>query len=196
MTHYAQPPLFGTEPVEDDDLFVLKTQTCTDCGETFKASRRSPRCALCASLRSGQVGPATVQCPVCDLEHQIPILAPHKLCKCCSADMAMTLASARARLEDAQAAADRLSARLDADVAHADEATRARFEAAVVMLITGQFAGRQLSTEQVRAAWEKAKARGDDLAALLSLYDEAAAAALAQQRAAAAVRAAEEAMEP
>jgi hypothetical protein len=179
-----------------DDLFALRPQTCADCGATFETSRRASRCALCASLRSGQVGPATVVCPVCDLEHQIPILAPHKLCGPCRVDLVMTLASARARLEDAQAAADRLSARLDADAAHADDATRARFEAAVTMLVTGQYGGRQLTVEQVKAAWAKAKARGDDLAALLALYDAAAAAALKQQRAAAAAAAAEEACGP
>lgn len=195
IQHYAQPPLFGTEPVTDDDLFTLRDQTCADCGAIFSTSRRALRCATCASLRTGQVGAATVVCPVCDLEHQIPILKPHKLCLSCSADMTMTLASARNRYDDAVFDANALSTRLDADVAHADEATRARFEAAVGMLATGQLGGRQLTTDQVAAAWAKALTKQDDLSPLLDLYDRAAAAALAQLRAAEAVRAVEEAME-
>jgi hypothetical protein len=160
---------------EIDDLFTLTAQTCADCGEPFQSSRRAPRCALCSSLRTGQVGPATVQCPGCGVEHKIAILAPHKFCVTCGDP-----ATAYAKL---QAVADELSARLDADVAHADEQTRARFEAACAMLYTGRLGDRQLTTEQVRAAWQKAIDKGDDLSPLLVLYDRAAAAALAQQRA-------------
>lgn len=178
---------------ETDDLFTLIAQTCADCGQPFEASRRTPRCAICASLRTGQVGAATVQCPVCGIEHQIPILAPHKLCRLCAADMTATLTSAQQRYDLAREAADALSVQLDADVAHADERTQARFEAAVAMLETGRWGDLQLSVAQCRAKWDKAKAAGDALSALLGLYDRAARAALAVERAGAAVWAVEEA---
>jgi hypothetical protein len=159
------------QPLDDgDDLFALTTHTCVDCGASFSTSRRATRCALCASLASGAVGPATVVCPGCDVTHQIAVLAPHKFCRDCAADLPATL-------DRLLAEADALSARLDADVAHADEATQARFSAAVQMLHTGELGGRGLSLEQVRAAWAKARAKGDDLSALLALYDAAQAAA-------------------
>lgn len=167
ITQHATPPKFGTQPVEDDDLFTLIPQTCADCQQPFAASRRAARCALCASLRNGQVGAATVVCPACGVEHQIAILAPHKFCPACVA---------------AAAEADDLAARLDADVAHTDDTTRARFEAAVALLQTGVLGERQLTTEQVRAAWQRAIDRADDLSPLLSRYDRATAAALAQLR--------------
>ena len=194
---HATPPLFGTQPLDDaDDLFDLIKQTCADCGQSFQSSRHAARCALCASLRGGQVGAATVQCPACGIEHQIPIMKPHNLCLSCSADMEMTLAYARNRYDDAVSNANALSARLDADVAHADDATRTRFEAAVTMLATGRLGDRQLTTEQVRAAWDKALTKDDELSVLLALYDAAAAAALTQQRAAEVVSAIEKAMNP
>src|SRR5262245_2231246 len=188
---------FVQQPLDDDadDLFALQTHTCADCGASFQTSRRAARCATCASLRTGPVGAATVVCPVCGLEHQIPILKPHKLCLSCAADMPMTLASARVRFDDAKETADALSTRLDADTAHADEATQARFAAAVQMLITGRWGDKQLTTAQCRAKWDAAIAKGDDLGALLTLYDQAAAAALVQIRAAEAVRVVEEAIE-
>jgi hypothetical protein len=168
---HATPPRFGTQPIDPtDDLFTLHTHTCVDCGETFATSHPATRCALCASLRTGQVGAATVQCPGCDVEHQIAILAPHKFCRDCAADLPATL-------DRLLAEADALAARLDADVAHADAATQARFSAAVQMLHTGELGGRGLSLEQVRAAWAKARAKGDDLSALLARYDAAQAAA-------------------
>lgn len=180
------------EDDDDDNLFTERTLVCQGCGATFTTTnpRQGMRCALC---NAGLM--VKVICPACDIEHQIPILKPHKLCLSCSADMTMTLASARVRLERACEEALVVSVRLDADVAHADAATQARFEAAVQMLFTGQLAGRQLTIEQVRAAWSKACAKGDDLSALLALYDRAQAAALAQQRAEAAVQAVEEAVE-
>jgi hypothetical protein len=178
-----------------DSLFTLIAQTCADCGQPFEASRRTPRCATCASLRTGQVGAATVVCPVCDIEHQIPILKPHKLCLSCSADMTMTLASARVRYDRAREAADALSVQLDADVAHADDATQARFAAAVALRITGRHGETTYTQTQVDAAWRRALEKGDTLSALLSLYDRAAAAALAVERAGAAMRAVEEAIE-
>lgn len=171
------------------DLFTLQSNVCDRCGATFETGRRSRFCALCAGPR------ATVQCPACDLTHEVPILAPHKLCLSCSADMEMTLASARVRFDQAKEQADALSVQLDADVAHADEKTRERFAAAVAARFTGQLGDRQLTTDQVSAAWAKALERGDDLSPLLDLYDRAQAAALAQLKAAEAVRAVEEAIE-
>lgn len=191
MNTVPLPPITHADD-DQDDLFAERTLECQGCGASFTTTspRASDRCVECkAGLK------VKVVCPVCDLIHAVALLAPHKLCLSCSADMTMTLASACVRLENAQAAADARSARLDADVAHADEKIRARFEAAVGMLTTGQLGDRQLTPKQVRAAWEKALAKGDDLSPLLALYDAAATAALTQQRASVAVRAAMEAME-
>lgn len=161
IQHYAQPPLFGTEPItDDDDLFDLIEQTCTDCGATFSTSRRATRCALCASLRSGEVGPATVLCPGCGVEHQVPVLAPHKLCKCCTVDLEMTAGALRARLDAAQAAADEAWERMDADLAHADDSDRARYDAAC-----------ERAAEWEADRWARARdaaiAKGDGLSPLL-----------------------------
>lgn len=183
------------EDDDEDELFQLHTQTCTDCGQAFSTSRRAPRCALCASLRTGQVGAATAICPACNIEHQVPILAPHKLCKDCGADLELTKVDVLSRLREAHDAADALSAQLDADVAHADEGTQARFTAAIALRQTGQLGEQQYTQQQVDAAWARALGKADDLAPLLALYDRAQAAALAQVRAGEAVRAVAEAME-
>lgn len=182
------------EDDDGDDLFILHTQTCADCGVTFQTSRRNRQCAICASLRTGQVGAATVVCPVCGVEHQVPILAPHKLCKDCGTDLELTKVDALSRLREAQEAASALSTRLDADVAHADEPTQARFQAAVALRQTGQLGAASYTQAQIDAAWARALTKGDALSALLDLYDRAQVAALAQIRAAEAVQAVEEAM--
>lgn len=146
---------------EQDNLFTLTRQTCADCGQTFEASRRSPRCALCASLRTGQVGPAVVQCPACGLEHKVPVLAPHKLCACCLVDLEMTAGALRARLAAADAAYTDAVTRLDADLAHADERDQARYRAALAQEDTW---GPERFGRNVAAAI----ARGDGLSPLLS----------------------------
>lgn len=117
------PPITAADR-ETEDLFFLKTNVCDRCGATFETSRRSRLCALCAGPQ------ATVRCPGCNVEHQVPVLAPHKLCKCCTVDLELTASSLRARLDLAQAAADNAWTRLDADLAHADDADRERYDAA------------------------------------------------------------------
>jgi hypothetical protein len=193
---HATPPRFGTEPIEEDDLFALIAQTCADCGATFEASRRSARCATCASLRTGQVGPATVRCPVCDLEHAVPLLSETKLCAPCRVDLVMTLASARARRENAQAAADAAWSRLDAALGHADDRDRDRYDAARTLAETGSLNGRSYTEAQRTAAWQRALERGDGLSALLAAWDAWGAAAAALDRARAAMAAVEEASAP
>lgn len=178
---------------EPDSLFDLIPQSCADCGQSFAASRRARWCALCAALRSGQVGPASVVCPGCGVAHQVPVLAPTKLCGPCRVDPALTLAGARAREEQARAAWLALDERLQADYAHADDALRTRFENAVTLRNHGTLGGQPYTPAQVQAAWTKALGRGDDLSALLALYDRATTAQQAATRAAEAVRAVEEA---
>lgn len=174
---------------EARDLFTLTRNTCDRCGAAFETGRPSRLCALCAGPR------ACVACPVCELEHDVPVLASHKLCKACAADMTMTLAMTQARLDDAHAAWLAADERLQADYAHADDATQARYDAAVTLRNHGELNGKHYTLEQARAAWEKALGRGDELAALLSLYDTAAIAAQGQQRLLDAVRAVEEAID-
>lgn len=155
---------------EQDNLFTLTAQTCADCGSTFESSRRNTRCALCASLRTGQVGPAVVQCPACGLEHKVPVLAPHKLCVCCLSDLVLTKMSLESTLNAAQCRADEAWLRLDADLAHADATDRARYDAAC-----------EKAAEWDADRWARARdaaiAKGDGLSPLLTAraaWDEAA----------------------
>lgn len=176
---------------DDDDLFALPEQTCADCGQKFTSSRRAVRCALCASLRSGEVGAASVECPACGIQHGIPILSPTKLCGPCRIDPVMTLASCQARLSQARVAWLELDERLQADYAHADDALRTRFEAAVGLRLHGSIGDAHYTPAQIEAAWTKALAK-PDLGPLLVLYDRAQAALAAHTHAVEAVRAVEE----
>lgn len=108
-----------------DTLFALRTNTCARCGASFQTSRPARLCALCAGPQ------ATVGCPACGVEHRVPVLAPHKLCPPCLVDLDMTEAALRARLAQADAAYTEAATRLDADLAHADEADVARYQAAL-----------------------------------------------------------------
>lgn len=193
---HATPPRFGTQPLDEtDDLFDLIEQVCADCGQSFQASRRSPRCATCASLHTSKdVGPATVVCPACGIEHQIPILKPHTLCLSCSADMSMTLASARVRLEQARDAAQELTNRLLADVAHADEPIQVRYYAAIGLRTTGHYRGVSYDAPTRAQMWATALTK-EDLGPLLALYDRWDAAQAATVAAERAVTAVEEAIE-
>lgn len=162
--------LFQQQPLLDDPdgLFAaLIEQTCADCGAQFETSRRSTYCALCVSLRAGQVGPATVQCPGCGMEHQIPVLAPHKLCKCCVVDLEMTAGALRARLEQAEQALDEALTRLDADLAHANAGDHARYEAAVEARGSGLWRGEARPAAFFAQQWQTAIARNDGLSPLL-----------------------------
>ena len=169
-----------------DTLFDLIEHVCTDCAQPFRSSARAASyCALCASLRKGQVGPATVQCPACGLEHQVPVLAPHKLCRPCAADPELTAHALRARLEAAEAALDAATTRLDADLAHADAPDQARYEAAVEARGRGLWKGEARTPTFFAQQWAAAIARGDGLAPLLAArlaYDDAGAQWQAAQR--------------
>jgi hypothetical protein len=193
---HATPPRFGTMPLDDaDDLFDLHPHTCADCGESFAtSSRTATRCASCASLRSGQVGPATVQCPACGKEHQIPVLSPTKLCGPCRLDPVMTLAACRARLDAAQAESDAAWERQIADLAHADEKDRARYDAAVELRTTGALNGKTYPPALRSAAWHNALAAADGLSPLLAGYDRWQAAVVALEAAQTALAAVEEAI--
>lgn len=161
ISQHATPPRFGTTSIEDDDLFILIPQTCADCGQPFQTSRRNTHCATCTSLRAGQVGPATVMCPACRVDHQVPILAKHKLCGPCGADLVMTKMHLESTLNYAQCHTDEAWLRLDADLAHADEADRARYDAAM-----------ERAAEWPLTRWQRARdaaiAKADGLAPLLA----------------------------
>ena len=147
------------------DLFTLRTNICGDCGASFETSRPARLCALCAGPR------ATVACPACGLEHQVPVLAPTKLCGPCRVDPVMTRMSLESRLAAAQCRADEAWLRLDADVAHADAADRARYDAACEKAA-------EWSPERWAKARDAAIAKGDGLSPLLTArqrWDEAAA---------------------
>jgi hypothetical protein len=172
------------------ELFTDRTLVCGGCGETFTTTnpRARERCALCnAGLK------VKVVCPVCDLEHAAPLLADTKLCGPCRVDLVMTLSSAHARLRDAQAAADAAHTRLGADLAHADDRDRDRYDAARTLAETGELNGRGYTEAQRAAAWQRALDRGDGLSALLAAWDAWSAAAAALDQARAAVAAVEEA---
>ena len=188
--------MISEQTLEQDNLFALVDQTCADCGTAFSTSRRTARCALCASLRSGQVGAATVECPACGVEHQVPVLAPTKLCGPCRLDPLLTLAGAQARLDAAREAWLAVDERLQADYAHADTKLQARYDAAVTLRNHGTLGEQRYTPAQVDAAWSRALGRADSLSALLARYDAAQAAALALKAAQQAVRAVEEAIEP
>ncbi len=124
----ATPPKFGTAPIEEgDDLFDLKEYTCVDCKHPFQTSRHSARCAMCRSLRQGQVGPATVTCPVCELEHKVPVLAPHRLCSACASDLDATERHIRETLSTAEQALCNTVDAWDAAYNQADPEDRARY---------------------------------------------------------------------
>jgi hypothetical protein len=157
---------------EPDDLFTLSTHTCTDCGQAFESSRPAHRCAMCTALRSGDVGPATVVCPGCGAEHKVPILADHKLCGPCRADLVLTKMALESTLNAAQCRADEAWLRLDADLAHADAADRARYDAAMERAA-------EWGAERWQRARDAAIAKADGLSPLLAArraWDEAAAA--------------------
>lgn len=169
----ATPPKFGTAPVEEgDEFFILRSLICVDCKQVFEASRHSLRCATCRSLRQGQVGPATVTCLVCDEEHQVPVLAPHRLCPTCAADLDATERHIRETLETAEQALTDAWEHWDADLAHSDDKERyAKVCAARVEGAAG-FAEK----------YARALAKGDGLSALLKQSEAVAALITATER--------------
>lgn len=163
MNTVPLPPITRAER-ETEDMFFLHANVCTRCGATFETSRRSRLCAICAGPQ------ATVRCPGCDLGHQVPVLAAHKLCKACCVDLELTASALRARLDAAQFAADEAWTRLDADLAHADATDRARYDAACEKAATW-------GADRWARARDAAIAKGDGLSPLLAArlaWDEAA----------------------
>ena len=159
----ATPPRFGTMPLEEDDMFALRPQLCADCKKTFETSRSSDRCALCSATRAGVVGPATVLCPVCGVEHQVAILSPSKLCEVCKTDLVIAESNVRVDLENAESAyaAALIEMERAATAATADEVARyaKACEARAARLL------------HVEARWAKTITQGGALAALLVTHD-------------------------
>jgi len=173
IAQHATPPRFGTTPIQEgDDLFSLREQTCADCGALFETSRAAARCALCASLRSGQVGPATVLCPICGIEHQIPVLAPHKLCPVCVADPELCQANIAADLQRAEDAYTDTLIAIEHVANDTTDADHERYNTAVEARRTGKIAGRQYSAAQIAASWARSLQAGDGLSPLLAAHDQ------------------------
>lgn len=148
--------------ISQRDLFDLYDHTCADCGSLYQTShRRSTYCALCASLRTGPVGAATVVCPGCQVKHNIPILAPTKLCGPCRIDLDITASALRCQLDAAQHSADTAYDRLSAALAHATPEARVRYDGACERCV-------EWSTERWQRARDAAIAKGDDLSPLLA----------------------------
>lgn len=154
--------MIATDPTAD--LFTERTLICRDCQRPFTTHNPRTRsaCAECnAALR------AKVICPGCDTEHQIAILAPHKFCPACASDMDATRARLRAELDAAEDAATAAYTRLDADYAHADEADRDRYQAAIDARRDGLWRGEVKPPAFFAAQWDAAIARNDGLSPLL-----------------------------
>lgn len=160
------PPITRAER-DQDDLFVTRTLVCGGCGAEFTTTnpRAADRCAECnAGLK------VKVICPACRVETIIGLLADIKLCAPCQVDLVMTAGALRARLDAAQTAADAAWEHLGADLAHADDADRARYDAAC------EKAAEWASDRWVRAR-DTAIAKGDGLSPLLAAraaWDDAA----------------------
>ena len=183
ITQHATPPKFGTTPIEEgDDLFLLQGQTCADCGNAFLTSQPASRCALCAALRSGQVGPATVLCSICGIEYQVPVLAPHKLCGVCAADLPLAASNIAADLQKAENAWNNAALFLNEALEDATEADRRRFDVAVAARETGKVAGRTYSAAQLAGSWARALVAGDGLSPLLAAHNALKEAAAAMKR--------------
>lgn len=156
----ATPPRFGAVPLEeDDDLFTLKTYVCVDCRQEFNTSRHSIRCPMCNALRQGQVGPATVTCPVCDKEHGVHVLAPHRLCPACAANLDATERHIRETLATAELALEDAQDRWEATYAQADLSDQGRYHVVCE--------ARAAASAGFAAKYQRALERGDGLSALL-----------------------------
>jgi hypothetical protein len=158
-------------------MFALQAQTCADCGKAFSTSQPAALCATCASLRAGPVGPATVQCPICGIEHQIPILSPSKLCGPCRVDPELCRANIAADVARAEAAWAEAAERLNTAVDVASEANVRRFNVAVAAKETGRMGGKHYTPAQMAQSWARALAAGDGLSVLLAAHEALQAAA-------------------
>lgn len=142
MMQHATPPRFGTQPIDDEiDAFWAERP------------RRTP--------------PATarITCAACDRPATIPVTAAGRLCDLCREDLELTLVDVLATWDRAVTALREATERFDADVAHADEQTQARY-ARVVAARQQAFDG-ALSQASFQQRYSEALARGDALSALL-----------------------------
>ena len=161
----ATPPKVGTQPLEeDDDLFVLRSLVCVDCRQPFESSRYSARCAMCRSLRQGQVGPAKVTCPACEVEHKVSILAPHKLCPKCAADLTATERHIRETLATAELRFQNALDAWNAAYAQATPEDQQRYHTVEE--------ARAANAPGFQAKYRKALGKGDGLSALLRAKEQ------------------------
>jgi hypothetical protein len=155
MTQYATPPRFGTQPIEGyaSDLAPITLEDAlADPAALFDTPPPARRPIL-----------ATVQCRVCGKDARIPILADAKICASCSADLPGQQAIIEATLDLATARSFNAELDLHALLADAGEQTLTRYQNAVAL--------REASDPRIAAAWAKALATGDALAALLAAHD-------------------------
>lgn len=117
---------------------------------------------------------ALIQCRVCGTDSRIPILADAKICDPCLADLPGIKARLEATLDSATTRSFNADLDLHALIADAHEQTLTRYQNAVAL--------REANDPRIGAAWSKALAAHDALAALLAAHDAqvAATAALSQ----------------
>jgi hypothetical protein len=104
-----------------------------------------------------------MQCRVCGEEARIRILADAKICDVCLSDLPGITARLEAELDAATARSFNAELDLHALIADAGEQTLARYQNAVAL--------REANDPRIAAAWAKALAAGDALAALLAAHD-------------------------
>jgi hypothetical protein len=117
---------------------------------------------------------ALVQCLVCGHEARIPILRAGKVCDVCLGDLPGQRALIEATLDSATQRSFNAELDLHTAIDDASEHTIERYQNAVAL--------READDPRIAAAWAKALAVGDALAALLAAHDAqvAATAALSQ----------------
>lgn len=143
MTQYAQPPLFGTTQALEDEV------------EAFWAEK--PRRAPVATAR--------IHCRVCDAKAEQPIDTAGLLCPLCREDLGRTSQHIRSVLAAAELSFINARDLHQANVAHADETTQARYQKVLDAL--GATHEGTADPASVRRRYEAAKAKGDALAVLL-----------------------------
>lgn len=165
--------LLDRPPTEAEqlDLFALPPRVCTDCGKAFQTSRPSDRCALCSSLRTGLVGPATVECLVCGAAHQVAVLSPTKLCDLCRADLVMAESNVRADLGLVQDVRDACWEDWVELHGAATPEDQDRYSVASEARKTGMVRGKPVAPATIEKLWADATQKGDGLSTLLEQHD-------------------------
>lgn len=146
---YAQPPLFGTTQALENEVEAFWAE----------APRRAP------------VATARITCRVCDAKSEQSIDTPGLLCQHCRADLDATEAHIKGVLESALLSFLNARDLHQANVAHADEKTRARYER--VQEALGAPHDGEMSAESVQRRYNEARGRSDALGALLVERDAA-----------------------